>query len=184
LRIGFGIKRASGFKVESPQLHRLTHPFDRCQAIPFQPRIRRELCLVQSSKLMLVGHGAPRIKSSRIGCCVSGAEFQDCSRTGLIAKAWPFPAETQFGLETGHVALPPPPRACEPPADPSPRPPRGLPARQEPRPPRGNQRGPVRCPQLQDNTRWPPPTARLWRPLQVVPFVVNMLVQTAHFILR
>jgi len=74
---------------------------------------------------MLVGHGAPRIKSSRIGCCVSGAEFQDCSRTGLIAKAWIFPEETQFGMETGHVALPHPPRACEPPADPLRLPPSG-----------------------------------------------------------
>jgi hypothetical protein len=34
----------------------------------------------------------------------------------------------------------------------------------------------------QDNTRWLPPTARLWMPLQAVPVVVKMLLQTTHCI--
>jgi hypothetical protein len=57
LRIGFGIKRASGFKVESPQFHGFTHPLKRCKTIPLLPRVRIEPGFLESSDSLLVIHG-------------------------------------------------------------------------------------------------------------------------------
>jgi len=57
LRIGFGIKRASGFKVESPQFHGFTHPLKRCETIPFLPGVRVEPGFLESGDSLLVVHG-------------------------------------------------------------------------------------------------------------------------------
>jgi len=57
-------------------------------------------------------------------------------------------------------------------------------ARRDPRPPkRGITEHQFGDP-LQDNTRWLPPMARLWMPLQVVFLVVNTRLRTGHCILR
>lgn len=68
LRIGFGIKRATCFEIESPKFHRFAHPLDWRESIPFLPLVRLALSLLQVGASLLIVHGSTGFHVGSRGC--------------------------------------------------------------------------------------------------------------------